>query len=72
MVALTKKQTATQPADINECALYTDAMQESTGYEHLNDCNDTGNAQRFLLQYGNPACRPARARLIALGICRLG
>ena len=52
MVAATKKQTATQPTDTNECTLYTDAMQESTGYEHLNDCNDTGNAQRFLLQYG--------------------
>ena len=32
MVAATKKQTATQPTDTNECTLYTDAMQESTGY----------------------------------------
>jgi putative DNA primase/helicase len=53
MVAATEKQAATQPADTSEYTLYTDAMQASTGYEHLNDCNDTGNAQRFLLQYGD-------------------
>lgn len=27
-------------------------FDESTGLEHLNDCNDTGNAQRFLFHYG--------------------
>jgi putative DNA primase/helicase len=52
MVAQTKKQRATQPAETSECTFYTDAVQASSGYEHLNDCNDTGNAQRFLLQYG--------------------
>jgi putative DNA primase/helicase len=52
MVAETKKQRATQPTETSECTFYTDAVQASSGYEHLNDCNDTGNAQRFLLQYG--------------------
>jgi putative DNA primase/helicase len=45
--------TPIKPKTENENSnLYSTVIEKSSGYEHLDDTNDTGNAQRFLLQFG--------------------
>jgi putative DNA primase/helicase len=46
MVALTTPKPKPENKDCNLYSPYT-------GFEHLNDLNDTGNAQRFLFQFGS-------------------
>jgi len=51
MVSITDRKM--QPVeDVNQMIIYSTVIEKSSGYEHLNDTNDTGNAQRFLLQFG--------------------